>query len=118
MWGLLQVVMFRMRAPWRGLLRQHRTTEVSLGVQGDISVQACGSTSGGKRPDLYQDFTFVSANPLWIRRPATRVEESGLRARSGQHPRSIHEETPMSKRARKRRSRKGNAANHGRKPNA
>jgi hypothetical protein len=26
--------------------------------------------------------------------------------------------TPMSKRARKRRSRKGNAANHGRKPNA
>ena len=25
---------------------------------------------------------------------------------------------PMSKRARKRRSRKGNAANHGRKPNA
>jgi hypothetical protein len=33
-------------------------------------------------------------------------------------PRSIHEETPMSKRARKRRSRKGNAANHGRKPNA
>lgn len=27
-------------------------------------------------------------------------------------------ETPMSKRARKRRSRKGNAANHGRKPNA
>nr|WP_278247748.1 hypothetical protein [Intrasporangium flavum] len=40
------------------------------------------------------------------------------RARTGQHPRSIHEETPMSKRARKRRSRKGNAANHGRKPNA
>jgi hypothetical protein len=26
--------------------------------------------------------------------------------------------TPMSKRARKRRSRKGNKANHGRKPNA
>jgi len=28
------------------------------------------------------------------------------------------EDTDMSKRARKRRSRKGNAANHGRKPNA
>jgi hypothetical protein len=28
------------------------------------------------------------------------------------------EEFPMSKRARKRRSRKGNKANHGRKPNA
>jgi len=28
------------------------------------------------------------------------------------------ERHPMSKRARKRRSRKGNAANHGRKPNA
>lgn len=28
------------------------------------------------------------------------------------------EETPMSKRARKRRGRKGNAANHGKKPNA
>ena len=27
-------------------------------------------------------------------------------------------EAPMSKRARKRRSRKGNAANHGKKPNA
>jgi hypothetical protein len=27
-------------------------------------------------------------------------------------------EIPMSKRARKRRSRKGNAANHGKKPNA
>ena len=27
-------------------------------------------------------------------------------------------DNPMSKRARKRRSRKGNAANHGRKPNA
>lgn len=31
------------------------------------------------------------------------------------HPRQEH---TMSKRARKRRSRKGNAANHGRKPNA
>ena len=29
-----------------------------------------------------------------------------------------HEERAMSKRARKRRSRKGNAANHGKKPNA
>nr|WP_170226580.1 hypothetical protein [Rudaeicoccus suwonensis] len=29
-----------------------------------------------------------------------------------------HEEITMSKRARKRRSRKGKAANHGRKPNA
>jgi hypothetical protein len=29
-----------------------------------------------------------------------------------------HERHPMSKRARKRRSRKGNKANHGRKPNA
>jgi hypothetical protein len=32
--------------------------------------------------------------------------------------RSTQGETTMSKRARKRRSRKGNAANHGRKPNA
>lgn len=31
---------------------------------------------------------------------------------------SSREEPTMSKRARKRRSRKGNAANHGRKPNA
>jgi hypothetical protein len=31
------------------------------------------------------------------------------------HPTKEH---PMSKRARKRRSRKGNAANHGKKPNA
>lgn len=30
----------------------------------------------------------------------------------------IDQEDAMSKRARKRRSRKGNAANHGRKPNA
>ncbi|MCP2263155.1 hypothetical protein APR03_000478 [Promicromonospora thailandica] len=28
------------------------------------------------------------------------------------------QETPMSKRGRKRRSRKGNAANHGKRPNA
>jgi hypothetical protein len=29
-----------------------------------------------------------------------------------------HKETPMSKRGRKRRSRKGNGANHGKRPNA
>jgi hypothetical protein len=29
-----------------------------------------------------------------------------------------HEETPMSKRGRKRRARKGNGANHGNRPNA
>ncbi|GAA5027308.1 hypothetical protein GCM10023258_21950 [Terrabacter aeriphilus] len=46
------------------------------------------------------------------------MEESGLRARTGAKQPQDQGEPTMSKRARKRRSRKGNAANHGRKPNA
>jgi len=46
------------------------------------------------------------------------VEESALRARTGVKQPQHQGEPTMSKRARKRRSRKGNAANHGRKPNA
>jgi hypothetical protein len=51
------------------------------------------------------------------------VEESVLRARHApgtqtRTPQHHEREPTMSKRARKRRSRKGNAANHGRKPNA
>ncbi|GAA2744542.1 hypothetical protein GCM10009868_22590 [Terrabacter aerolatus] len=40
------------------------------------------------------------------------------RARTGRSTQQFQGEPTMSKRARKRRSRKGNAANHGRKPNA
>ena len=50
--------------------------------------------------------------------PWPGVEESGLRARTGVKQPQHQGEPTMSKRARKRRSRKGNAANHGRKPNA
>ena len=51
----------------------------------------------------------------------SRVRQSfGVPVRHKHHPAdtSPDERHPMSKRARKRRSRKGNKANHGRKPNA
>jgi hypothetical protein len=110
--------MFRMRAPWRdvaAVAQEHRGFPL---LHRDTSVRAHGSRAGRLRPDLYQDFTFVRVNPLRIRPRVTRVGDLLPHARQGPHPKSIHEETPMSKRARKRRSRKGNAANHGRKPNA
>lgn len=46
--------------------------------------------------------------------PCTRARDDVRPDRRGDHDRGA----TMSKRARKRRSRKGNAANHGRKPNA
>ncbi|AXG13991.1 hypothetical protein DN585_11775 [Intrasporangium calvum] len=59
---------------------------------------------------------------------AQRRTDWGLRRRCGRirascprgtdHPAPPTKRAEMSKRARKRRSRKGNAANHGRKPNA
>ncbi|MEO7421270.1 MAG: hypothetical protein ABIU87_02615 [Ornithinibacter sp.] len=41
-----------------------------------------------------------------------------MRLTPARRPMHTDERHPMSKRARKRRSRKGNKANHGRKPNA
>ena len=62
-----------------------------------------------ERPFLYQDF---KVDP----------RRFGVRGRMWDHRRfdrsTRRKEPTMSKRARKRRSRKGNAANHGRKPNA
>ncbi|GAA2162511.1 hypothetical protein GCM10009826_32900 [Humibacillus xanthopallidus] len=59
-------------------------------------------------PDLYQDFKVL---------PAIRRERCGV-GRWAFDRTTRRKEPTMSKRARKRRSRKGNAANHGRKPNA
>lgn len=53
----------------------------------------------------------VRAGPLETRRPQAR----GPQAPS---PHDRQKETPMSKRGRKRRSRAGSAANHGKRPNA
>ena len=47
-----------------------------------------------------------------------RQSQGPLVCRTSRERMTSDERHPMSKRARKRRSRKGNKANHGRKPNA
>src|SRR6478609_2224810 len=49
------------------LLRQHRTTEVSLGAQDAVRMRAHGSRSDVYMPDLYEDFKVSrgSLRPDW-----------------------------------------------------
>ena len=56
-------------------------------------------------------------HPSLARAPVCHNLEDRARLRTAETDRP-DERHPMSKRARKRRSRKGNKANHGRKPNA
>ncbi|GGM91784.1 hypothetical protein GCM10009721_16780 [Terrabacter tumescens] len=107
-----------MRAPWRGVARGS-TEQLRFPSSHSVPARARAQKQiRPLRPDLYQDFKVCrgTLQPNWV--SAQACGRLGSSCPYGHENPQDQGEPTMSKRARKRRSRKGNAANHGRKPNA